>query len=102
MRTIDHVFVILSTPQHVALLGICSCASAPLALREGLLGTSEPEFLAKLASDLLPTTTAPSPRTGAVSTRRADLPPASADASEMATPRACLATTSDEPPHGSA
>ncbi len=102
MRTTEHVFVILSTPQHVALLGICSCASAPLALREGLLGTSEPEFLARLASELPTTTTAPATRPGAVSPGRPDLPPVSADASKAANPWTCLATASDEPPHGSA
>jgi hypothetical protein len=104
MKTDWHATLVLSTPQHVALLGISSCAQPVLSLVGVALGPDDADFILQLADSLTPTTTPSTNRPTKRCTRSATAPTPcapSADAPGLPqTFRACLATTPAPPTRG--
>ncbi len=104
MKTDWHANLVLSTPQHVALLGIFSCAQPVFSVVGLTLGPVDADFILQLASSLIPTTTpsANLPTKRCIRPAAAPTPCApSADASGLPqTFRACLATTPAPPTRG--
>jgi hypothetical protein len=104
MKTDWHAHLVLNTPQHVALLGISSCAQPVLSIVGVALGPDDADFILHLAASLTPTTTASAclPTNRCIRSAAAPTPCApSADESGLPqTFRACLATTPAPPIRG--
>ncbi len=106
MKTDWHANLVLSTPQHVALLGISSCAQPVFSVVGAALGPDNADFILQLASSLIPTTTPSDNHPTKRCTRSAAAPtPCATSAGESVWPqsfRACLATTPTPPTRGQA